>query len=1015
MKTMIRLLLVAVTLGLFVTAIADQDSTTGAAARQPVVDSYIAIMELRPAVAYEGDGADLPATRPAKGKKINPNSAHVRRYTEFLKRSHNEALVASGAGERDRVYSYTYALNGFAAQLTESQAAELARQPGVAMVRRDAMRYKNTDSSPAFLGLTDVVDGGIWGKGITGEDVVIGVIDSGIWPEHPSFQDDGSYGTPPVMLSDVSGHPACEFGNTAWNPNDAPFVCNNKLIGARTYLDSYRAFIGFAPDEFDSARDNDGHGTHNATVAGGNGGVASSIFGIPRGTVSGIAPRARIVAYKALADLGGFTSDLVAAIDQAVADGVDVINYSVGGGASLTGADEIAFLFAADAGVFVATTTGNAGPTSGTIGGPAAVPWITAVGASSHSRAFLSDITLSGPETPPTGLWGGSVTAGIENYDLVDAQGIADVASDTSGQCLNAFPIGTFQATDAVVCNQYTYGVSRSQRVANVAAAGGGAVVFHNAPALNTMHTDNHALPTVHMLNAVGQPLKDYLVAHPGQVGISFTESVAYYAGEDARVVPNVMASFSSRGPDPVALDIIKPDLVAPGVSILAGASPIHTGPQVQGGLFQAFTGTSPSNAHVAGVFALLKQAHPDWSPAVAKSALMTTAYQDVLKEDSVTPAGPFDMGAGHLDPDNHANKGSAFQPGLAYDAGFFEYLGFLCDAAPDAFASPPATCAFLESIGIPIEAYNLNLASLGVADLPGARTVHRTVTSVAKENGKRTYTVSVDPPPGFDVSVSPASFQLRKGETAEYQVTFTNNGAPIGEWRFGSLTWTDNTGNYDVYSPIAVRASLFNAPDEVSGSGESGTANFDVSFGYTGAYSAAPHGLVAATVTSDNVLQDPDQSFDPLDGFSNPHPFVLSGAAHLRVALPLDATEPSADLDIFVEDPTGAIVASSTQGGTDERVDIALPMDGTWTVWVHGWSTPGGDSDYDLYTWEIPLASGGSLNMDSAPASATLGTTGTVDISWSGATAGSWYLGAVSHTGDAGLMGLTLVDIDNR
>ena len=134
---------------------------------------------------------------------------------------------------------------------------------------------------------------------------------------------------------------------------------------------------------------------------------------------------------------------------------------------------------------------------------------------------------------------------------------------------------------------------------------------------------------------------------------------------------------------------------------------------------------------------------------------------------------------------------------------------------------------------------------------------------------------------------------------------------------------------------------------------------------------------------------------------------------------MPPEATEPNADLDIFVQNPTGAFVAQSTSGGTNELIDILLPMDGTWTVWVHGWSAPGGDSDYDMWTWAVPLAAGGgSLSVDSAPASAILGQTGTIDISWSGLTSGSlsdWYLGAVSHTGDVGLMGLTLVNVDNR
>jgi hypothetical protein len=263
------------------------------------------------------------------------------------------------------------------------------------------------------------------------------------------------------------------------------------------------------------------------------------------------------------------------------------------------------------------------------------------------------------------------------------------------------------------------------------------------------------------------------------------------------------------------------------------------------------------SSPHIAGVFALIKQAHPDWSAAVAKSAIMTTAYQDVVDNDRVSPADPFDMGAGHVDPGNAVHKGSAFQPGLAYEAGFFEYLGFLCDAAPEAFGDPAGTCGFLESIGVPTDASDLNLASIGVGELAGSQTVTRTVTSVAKESGWRTYTVSVDAPEGYAVTVEPSTMRLKKGDTATYEVTITNQTGSIGEWSFGSLTWSDKTGAYDVYSPIAVRGALFDAPDEVAEVGVSGSASFNVTFGYTGSYSAAAHGLEPAIVTADTVLQD--------------------------------------------------------------------------------------------------------------------------------------------------------------
>jgi hypothetical protein len=526
--------------------------------------------------------------------------------------------------------------------------------------------------------------------------------------------------------------------------------------------------------------------------------------------------------------------------------------------------------------------------------------------------------------------------------------------------------------------------------------------------------TDNHPLPTVHMLNDVGQPLKDYLVANPDQVTVSFTQSEASYAGADPRVVPNVMASFSSRGPDPVALDIIKPDVTAPGLSILAGASPIHLGTAAQGQYFQAIMGTSMSSPHVAGIFALVKQAHPDWSPAMAKSALMTTAYQDVVKEDYTTPADPFDFGAGHVNPGGKANKGSLFEPGLAYDAGFFEYLGFLCDEAPDVFADPTGTCSLLESIGIPTEAHNLNLPSIGVAEVAGSQTVMRTVTSVAKEQGWRTYNVSVDAPPGYSVTIEPLSFRLKSGDSATYAVTITNQSAPIGEWRFGSLTWNDETGHFDVYSPIAVKGALFSGPAEVKGEGTVGSTSFDVSFGYTGSYAAAPHGLVPDDPTSGEIGQDPDQTYPSPDDSPigvQKITYPITGAAFVRWEMVIPGPD---DIDLFLEDSTGTIIASSGSGGTDELIEMTLPPDDTYTMVVHGWSIPNEPLPYTLHYWEVPLASGGSLSVDAAPTSAILGETGTVDISWTVAfTDTEPYLGAVSHFGDVGLMGFSLVKVD--
>ncbi|MGH3737705.1 MAG: S8 family peptidase [Micromonosporaceae bacterium] len=956
--------------------------------RVPVSEtgSYIVVMDGDPVVRTEGQDNVDSARGKARGRQ--------------LRTEHRRA--AASAGIRI-INDYTVALNGFSATMSHQQAQKLAARDDVTLVLADEMHQPTTDSSGEFLGLTAA--GGAYDSGVKGDGVVVGVIDTGIWPEHPSFADDGSYPAPPVTLDD-SERPNCEFGNTAHNPADAAFACNDKLIGARQMLDTYRALVGAEDFEFDSARDDNGHGTHTSSTSAGNADVPASVGPHDLGTVTGIAPRAHIVMYKGLGDLGGFSSDLAAAIDQAVADGVDVINYSIGGGASLTGADDIAFLFAADAGVFVATSAGNSGPGAGTIGGPASVPWLTSVGASTQTRFWQGTVELGNGAT----YTGASLTAGVGSAPLVDAAAAHKKQKKGDDLCRPGSLNPGLVRRAIVLCRRGA--IARVDKSLAVLQAGGVGMIMYENTDSGDRFTDNHHVPSVHIDNTPGLAIKEYIASQPPRMAtarITDTATAAAFAPAPS------MTSFSSRGPDPVADDIIKPDVTAPGMQILAGASP-YADPG--GNLFQSIAGTSMSSPHVAGLFALLKQQHPNWSAAAAKSALMTTASQDVRDNDRVSLADPFDMGAGHVNPGSPTAAGSSFNPGLVYDAGFFEYLGFLCDKGPEVFANPEATCGFLESIGVPTTAANLNVPSIGVSSVPGSKTVQRTVTSVAA--GTETFTVSVEAPEGFDIEVSPSSFELAPGESQTYTVTIVNLSAPIGEWRHGSLTWT--AGSYAARSPISVKGTLFEAPAVVTGEGESGTVSFDISFGYTGNYTAAGHGLTPATVFQDDVTQDPDQTFQPSDVGNGAvaHQITVSGSARLRLAIPPDAvTDPDIDIDLFVYDSAGNQVASSTNGATDELIDLEFPADDTYTVYVHGWQTlqppGGGTTPVTLYAWDISATPGGSLVIDSAPAAATRATTGTVQASWTGATLGQWHLGAVSHSDADGPIGLTLVEVDNR
>ncbi len=961
----------------------------GIASAQPEEpsESYVVLMAAEPVVAYAGGEPGLAATAPGAGEKVAPEDPAVAEYVEHLEATQTEVLDEAGVAADDRGESFTYALNGFEAELTASEVATMERRPEVAKIVPNELRQLQTDASPAFLGLDE--RRGAWESGLVGEDVVVGVIDSGIWPEHPSFADDGTY----PALDGYDALP-CEFGDSGYNPDDVAFACNGKLLGARDMRTAYKSVIG--PETFNSARDYDGHGTHTASTAAGNADVAASIFGIDRGTVTGIAPRARVIAYSACGELGCFTSDLVDSIDSAVADGVDVINYSIGGGASLTDPADIAFLFAADANVWVATSAGNSGPGSETVGGPASVPWITSVGASTHDRTFSNTVrTRSGQVATGVSITGG--TSGMK--PLVDA---ADLGNEL---CDPAQPFSASVAGKIVVCLRG--GVDRVAKSLAVANAGGAGMILYNPNDAQALVTDSHFLPSTHVNFTTGMGIKAYIDAAGADARASISQGVARPAQG------SVMADFSSRGSNPVAPDLIKPDVTAPGVNILAGNTPFPTA-GAPGQLFQSISGTSMSSPHVAGLFALMRQAHPEWTAAMAKSAIMTTARQDVMKEDAATPADPFDFGAGHVDPSGRPTAaGSIFNPGLVYDAGLFDYFAFLCGTDTSVFIDPGSTCGQLEGAGESTVPADLNLASIGASSIAGSTTIHRTVTSVA--DSRRTFTASVEAPAGFDVVVTPSRVKLAPGESADVEITITNSSAPIDTWAFGALTW--KSGNYEVRSPIAAKASLFAAPDSVEATGVDGSVDIPVQFGFEGPYTAAAHGPVASVPIAGTVEQDPDQTFDPLDPTGTTAlTLTTSGTAFLRIALDesdLDVPDPNVDLDLYLFDEAGNAVAASTAGGTTELIELTLPADGTWTLYVHGWQTGGGPVGFELQTWDVPATPGtGAMVIDEAPTAVSIGEIATIRASWTGLLPGAEYLGAVSHTNAGGLIGLTLVDI---
>jgi subtilisin family serine protease len=958
--------------------------TAGAGSSKSI---YIVQMLESPAVAYSGGVAGIPATKPAKGDKIDPNAANVKQYVGYLNGQHDKAIQKVGGGGGDKVYDFDYTYNGFAASLTDEQAAMLQKQSGVVNVVKNDMVSVDTATTPSFLGLTD--SGGLWDQlggpdgtknGVgAGENIVIGDVDSGIWPEAGSFSDRNASGQ---LVYTMPGTSKWHGRSCKPGENFVASDCNRKLIGAQWYNAAWggdAAVESQRPWEFMSPRDYNGHGSHTASTAGGDHGVLPTGPGAGLGRISGMAPRARIAVYKALwstqdgSTASGFTADLVAAIDQAVADGVDVINYSISG----TSTDfldpvEVAFLFAEDAGIFVSESAGNSGPTTGTVAHPG--PWTMTVAAGTHNRNGIGSVTLGNGNT----YNGASIASAVGPAPLIDSvdaalpgQAAAAALCFTAGDNGGAPALDPAKVTGKIVlCDRGTNArVNKSLAVKN---AGGIGMILAN-PSPNSLNADFHFVPTVHISDTDRAAVKAY-AATPGatakinQSTITLTDPAPF------------TASFSSRGPLVAGGgDLLKPDIIAPGQDILAAVAP----PGQAGLEYNLLSGTSMSAPHISGIAALLMQLHPNWTPMAIKSALMTSAY-DVLDAGISTSTRIFRQGAGHVKPN------SAADPGLVYDAGFNDFLAFLCGTTTGV---SPATCTSLKTAGFSTDPSDFNSPSIAIGDLAGVQTVTRKVRNVG--NAAATYTASASVP-GISIAVSPSTLTLNPGQTGTFNVTFTTTTAPLNAYTGGYLTWS--SGSHTVRSPIVIRPVALAAPAEVSGNG--GAINYNVTFGYSGAFATTGLGLIEPVTNAGTVADDPGDSFSP--GGPGTASIPVTIAANTTVArfqLFAGDASPGSDLDLYVY--RGSTQVGVSGGGTaDEQVTLRNPTAGAYTVYVHGFAVAGGTpSPFKLYTWLLGNTGAGNMAV-SAPASAVIGTTGAINLTFSGLASGKKYLGAVAYNG---------------
>ena len=696
--------------------------------------------------SYRGDLAGLAATSPSvTGRTLTGATSAEKAYNAYTAKTDRTfrsnlavKLPSAKAGQSVRqVYG------GVAVRLPANQVKSLLAIPGVAAVQADKLEHVDvaTVESPEFIGAPTIWNK-VGGQALAGRGVIFADLDTGIWPEHPSFADNKALGTPPVA---PSGKPrACNFGDNPLTPAPDVFQCNHKVIGGQPFLATYNA--NHSGETYaTSARDSDGHGTHTTSTAAGDVVAHAPIFGIDRGPISGVAPGAWVMEYKVCGAVGCFSSDAAAAVQQAILDGANVINFSVSGGADpYSDPVELAFLDAYNAGVLVAASAGNSGPAAGTTSHDG--PWTVTVAASTQTRQFQSTLKLSG-DGQTESFVGISLTAGVTAPSpVVLAQNIPGY------DALCSTPLPARSATGKIVaCRRGVVG--RAEKGYNVLQGGAAGMILYNLPLADT-ESDNHFLPAVHLADGTG--FLAFMAAHP-------TVLATFTAGVKANGQGDVMAAFSSRGPGG---QFLKPDITAPGVQVLAGNTPtpadIASGPRGQ--YFQAIAGTSMSSPQIAGSAILVKAQHRAWTPGDIKSAIMTTATTKVVKEDLKTAADPFDMGSGRVD------LSKAGEAPIVFDE----------------------TAANMANLGKnPLTAINLNLPSVNVPTMPGTVRVTRRAKNVTgKTYG---YSVTAKSPAGSKISVYPQSGNIRPGQSQTFEITISSS-ARSGQY-FGQIDFRSRSG----------------------------------------------------------------------------------------------------------------------------------------------------------------------------------------------------------------------------
>jgi subtilisin family serine protease len=947
---------------------------------------YIVVLAGKPAATYDGGTPGLAATKPQSGRKLDAERPEVQRYQAHLEGRQD---AVAGAENIQIKRKYTAAINGFSADLTAEQAVKLAKDPDVLMVAPDtenAPDYSSTD----FLKLSGA--NGLWntafgGQENAGKGVVVGVIDSGYTPSNPFFAGDDVQplsGEPQVgvpyraadgkiamLKSDGDTFVGeCQQGQGSGATFDGK-DCNSKVLSARYFADDFLKYVApqhRAPEELISPVDVGSHGTHTASTAAGNANVHANLGATDMGITGGVAPAAKLSVYKVCweddnPDTGGcYSSASVAAINQAILDGVDVLNYSISGSTSTTTDPvSLAFLSAASAGIFVAASAGNSGPMASTVNHGA--PWLTTVAASSFSTELQGTVEFEdGSKYRGASLMAATVPAS----NVVLAANAAAAGATSPELCAPNALDPAKVAGRIVVCDRGV--VDRVAKSAEVKRAGGIGMILVNL-ATSSEDLDRHAVPTVHVNPPATQQIKDKITANPAIKAALVNKDTT---GLPVAPQPQI-AGFSSRGPlIATGSDLLKPDVAAPGVAVLAGVSPIGSG----GDQFGMMSGTSMAAPHVAGFGALILSKNPTWSPAAVKSAMMTTAGE-VRNADGTRNGDVFATGAGQVD------VARVLDPGLVYDNSEDDYLKFIQGTGLD--------------LGIPglgsTAPRDMNVASFALGALTGKTEVTRTVTALTPG----VYRAKADVP-GIKVTVTPSILSFgAAGEKRTFKVTFENRNAPLGQFAMGSVAWQGAGKN--VASPVAVRPQSVVAPANLAFTSEGGTGqgSIPVLSGTNAPVNITLDGLSKADSSAIELVPGPLALETDESNFAKE---ITVPAGSPLAKFSVYSADESADFDLVVFNPAGQALLSQTASAS-ESISVPNPAAGVYTIFVNLYASPNGQPTKATVDAAVLGANVGNATATPNPLRLGNGQSGIVTLQWKDLTEGS-YIGRLMFAGSS-------------